>query len=234
MFTQFSRNFGHFSHFWANFYMLGIKMHVLELRNSLVILSKISHACSRNFTQFHAIFKQFGLFQPFLGQFQHVGYQKACTRAEKIIGNTFKKFHARVHAISRNFTQFSRNFGYFNHFWDNFYMLGIKMHVPELRNSLVIPSKNFTHVVTQFHANFTQFSCNLDYFSHFWANFNMLGIKKHILELRNSLVVLGEAIGLKKGPKTTKKRPKASKWGQRPPKALRRSWNKGRLGAPVF
>ena len=29
---------------------------------------------------------QFGLFQPFLGQFQHVGYQKACTRAEKLIG----------------------------------------------------------------------------------------------------------------------------------------------------
>ena len=126
---------------------------------------KISRACSRNFTQFHAIFTQFGLFQPFLGQFQHVGYQNACTQAEKFIGNTFKKFHARVHAISRNFTQFSRNLGYF---------------------------------------------------SHFWANFNMLGIKRHILELRNSLVVLGEAIGLKKGPKAPKKRPKASKRGRRP------------------
>merc|ERR1711954_17495 len=126
---------------------------------------KISCACSRNFTQFHAIFTQFGLFQPFLGQFQHVGYQNACTRAEKFIGNTFKKFQTRVHAISRNFTQFSRN---------------------------------------------------LDYFSYFWANFNMLGIKKHILKLRNSLVVLGEAIGLKKGPKAQKKRPKASKRGQRP------------------
>merc|ERR1712239_66173 len=41
------------------------------------------HAISRNF---HAIFTQFGLFQPFLGQFQHVGYQKAYTRAEKFIG----------------------------------------------------------------------------------------------------------------------------------------------------
>ena len=70
---------------------------------------------------------------------------------------SFTKFHARVHAISRNFTQFS-------HYWG--------------------------------------------YFSHFWANFNMLGIKKHILELKNSLVVLGEAIGLKKGPKASKKRPK--------------------------
>ena len=52
---------------------------------------------------------------------------------------------------------------------------------------------------------------------------SMLGIKKHVLELRNSLVVLGEAIGLKKGPKAPKKRPKASKRGRRPPKALRRS-----------
>ena len=99
-FTQFSCNLGYFSHFWANFNMLGIKMHVLELRNSLVILSK-NFTCV--FTQFHAIFTLFGLFQPFLGQFQHVGYQKACTRAKKFIGNTFKKFHARVHAISRNF-----------------------------------------------------------------------------------------------------------------------------------
>merc|ERR1711954_465472 len=98
----------------------------------------------------------------------------------------------------------------------NFYMLGIKMHVLELRNSLVILSNNFTHV-------FTQFSRNLGYFSQFWANFNMLGIKKHVLELRNSLVVLGEARGLKKGPKAPKKRPKASKRGRRPPKALRRS-----------
>merc|ERR1711954_113983 len=112
---------------------------------------------------------QFGLFQPFLGQFQHVGYQNACTRAEKFIGNAFKKNSC---ACSRNFTQFSRN---------------------------------------------------LDYFSHFWASFNMLGIIKHILELRNSLVVLGEAIGFKKGPKAPKKRPKASRRGRRPSKALCRS-----------
>ena len=93
---------------------------------------------TRVFTQFHAIFTQFWLFQPFLGQFQHVGYQNACTRAEKFIGNTFKKFHAHVHAISRNFTQFSRNFGYFSHFGANFNMLGIKKHVLEPRNSLVM------------------------------------------------------------------------------------------------
>ena len=65
---------------------------------------------------------------------------------------SFTKFHARVHAISRNFTQFSRNFGYFSHFWANFYMLGIKMHVLKLRNSLVILSYNFTHSFTHFHA----------------------------------------------------------------------------------
>ena len=86
--------------FWANFYMLGIKMHVLELRNSLVILSK---NFTRMFMQFHAIFTLFGLFQPFLGQFQHVGYQKACTRAYKFIGYTFTQFHACLHAISSKF-----------------------------------------------------------------------------------------------------------------------------------
>ena len=116
------------------------------------------------FTQFHAIFTQFWLFQQFLGQFLHVGYQNACTRAEKFIGNTFKKFHACVHAISCNFTQFSRNFGYF---------------------------------------------------SHFWANFNMLGIKKHLLELRNSLVVLAEAVGLKIVPQALQRRPKASRRARR-------------------
>ena len=86
-FTQFSRNFGYFSHFWANFYMLGIKMHVLELRNSLVILSK---NFTRVFTQFHTIFTLFGLFQPFLAQFQHVGYQKACIQAENFNGDLKK------------------------------------------------------------------------------------------------------------------------------------------------
>ena len=47
---------------------------------------QVSKNFTRVFTQFHAIFTQFGLFQPFLGQFQHVGYQNACTRAEKFIG----------------------------------------------------------------------------------------------------------------------------------------------------
>ena len=49
---------------------------------------------------------------------------------------------------------------------------------------------------TKFHAHvhtiscyFTEFSHNLSYFSHFWANFNMLHIKKHVLELRNPLVI---------------------------------------------
>ena len=126
------------------------------------------------FTQFHAIFTQFWLFQPFLGQFQHVGYQKACTQAKKFIGNTFNKFHSRVHAISRNCTQFSRNFGYF---------------------------------------------------SHYWANFNMFGIKKYVLKLRNSLVVLTEALGLMMGPQAQKRRQKASIWGQRPPNSPSKELN---------
>merc|ERR1712081_108695 len=60
----------------------------------------LPHAISCNF---HTIFMQFLLFQPFLGQFQHVGYQNACTQAEKFICDTFTKFLARVHTISRNF-----------------------------------------------------------------------------------------------------------------------------------
>ena len=37
----------------------------------------------------------------------------------------------------------------------------------------------------------------------------MFGIKKHVLELRKSFVVLVEAVGLQKGSKAPKKRPKA-------------------------
>ena len=85
IFTQFSRNFSYFSQFWANFNMLGIKMHVLELSNSIVILS---HTFTHSVTQYHTIFTQFWLFQPFLGQFQRVWYQKVWTRAEKFIGGT--------------------------------------------------------------------------------------------------------------------------------------------------
>ena len=89
-------------------------MHVLVLRNSMVVLSD---TFTPSFTLFHKIFTQFWLFQPFLGQFQHVGYQKACTRAKKFIGNTFKKFHARVHAIFTQFWLFQPFLGQFQHVW---------------------------------------------------------------------------------------------------------------------
>ena len=98
-----SDNFGHFSHFFANLNMMDIKMHVFELRNSMVTLS---NTFKHFFMQFNTIFMQFHTILAILailGQFQHVGYQNACTQAEKFIGNTFKKFHMRVHAISRNF-----------------------------------------------------------------------------------------------------------------------------------
>ena len=48
-------------------------------------------------------FTQYWQFQPFLGQFQDVGYQNACTWAEKFIGNTFTQFHACLHTISSKF-----------------------------------------------------------------------------------------------------------------------------------
>ena len=43
----------------------------------------------------------------------------------------------------------------------------------------------------------------------------MLGVKKHILKLTNSLVILAEAVGLKKGLEA----PKKAKGLQRGPKA---------------
>merc|ERR1711954_34722 len=153
---------------------------------------KISRACSRNFTQFHTIFTQFGLFQPFLGQFQHVGYQNACTRAEKFIGNTFIQFHASLHAISRIFTQFSRNFWLFQPFLGQFQHVGYQKACTRAEKFIGNTFKKFQARVHAISRNFTQFSRNLRYFSHFWANFNMLGIKMHVLELRNSLVILSK------------------------------------------
>ena len=44
------------------------------------------HTFTHSLMQFSHNFTQFQLFQPFLGQFQPVGYQNACTRAEKFIG----------------------------------------------------------------------------------------------------------------------------------------------------
>ena len=58
----------------------------------------ISRMCSRNFMQISCNFTQFGLFQPFLGQFQHVGYQKACTQAEKFIGGIGRGLRPQVGA----------------------------------------------------------------------------------------------------------------------------------------
>ena len=80
-------------------------MHVLELRNSLVIISRnFTHV----FTQFHAILRKFHLIfhaiwtiSAILGQFQHVGHQKALSQAENFMGGTFTQVHGHIHAISR-------------------------------------------------------------------------------------------------------------------------------------
>ena len=61
-FHTISCNFGYISSFWANFNMLGIKLHVLKLRNLTVMLSR---TFTHSLVQFHAIFTQFWLFQPF-------------------------------------------------------------------------------------------------------------------------------------------------------------------------
>ena len=98
---------------------------------------------------------QFRLFWPFLGQFKHVGYKIACTRAEKFIGDTFTQFYAGPHAISCDFMHFHTISHIFYEILAT--MLGIKKHVPEPRNSLVILSRNFTHVFTKFHAILRKF-----------------------------------------------------------------------------
>merc|ERR1712025_120315 len=123
--------------------MLGIKMHVLELRNSLVILSK---NFTRVFTQFHAIscnFHAILAISAIFGPISTCLVSKSMYSSQEIHWEYFQKISR---ACSRNFTQFSPHFGYFSHFWANFNMLSIKMHVLELRNSLVILSKNFTRV----------------------------------------------------------------------------------------
>ena len=104
--------------------MLGIKLHVLKLRNLMVMLSR---TLTHSLMQFHPIFTQFWLFQPLLGQFKHVWYQNACTQADKFNGDTFTQFHVLPHAISRNFHAFSCIFmqfwlfqpflGQFQHVW---------------------------------------------------------------------------------------------------------------------
>ena len=79
------------------------------------------------------------------------------------------------------------------------------MHVFKLRNPMVIFSHTFTHSFHALSCNVHAISHDFGYFSLFWANFNMFGIKKHVLELRKSFVVLVEAVGLQKGSKAPKK-----------------------------
>ena len=139
-FTQFSCNLGYFSHFWANFIMLGIKKHVLQPRNSLVILSQnfrhVFMQISRNFNTIWTISAIFG--------------QISICWVSNSMYSSLEIHWWYFHAISCIL-------GYFSLFGPNFNMLGIKMHVLELRNSLVILSRNFLHPFTQFHAIFMQF-----------------------------------------------------------------------------
>ena len=117
------------------------------------------------------IFQQWGV---------HLGSMRYCWKGLSK-GILYSEFHAFSRTPSRNFTQFSHNFGYLSKFWGNFNIFGIKMHVLELNNSMVILSHTFTTPSCKF----MQFSCNFSYFRDFWANFTMLGIKMYVLDLRN-------------------------------------------------
>ena len=98
------------AHYSAVLSLFGKPEVPLELYRGGHAIFGVSKNFMHVFTQFNAIFTQFGLFQPFLGQFQHVWYQKAYTQAWKFIVATFMQFHARFHAILCNFMQISWNF----------------------------------------------------------------------------------------------------------------------------
>ena len=83
---------------------------------------------------------------------------------------------------------------------------------------------HFHTLLNTLSCNFHVISHNFGYLSRFWANFNMLGIKKNVLELRNSLVVLAEAVGLQKGPEAPKKGQRSPKGAESPSAALCKSW----------
>ena len=86
-----------------------------------------------------------------LGHFQHVGNQKACSRADELNGDTLTHSHTLLHAFSGNF----------HAIWvilDKFNMLVIKRHVLELRNSIMILSQTVIHCSTHFRAIYMQFS----------------------------------------------------------------------------
>ena len=179
-FQAISHDFGYFSHFWAYFNMLAIKMHVLEQRNLMWYFQALSSTPSCNFKQFSCNFTQFWLFQPFLGQFQHVEYQNTCTRADKFNGDTFTHFHALPHAISRNFHTISCNFGYCSHFLVNFNMMGIKKHVlkpKSMYSSLEIRWWYFHAISRTSSCNFTQISRN---FHTIWTISAIFGQFQHV------------------------------------------------------
>ena len=136
------------------------------------------------------------------------------------------QFQASLHAISHNFMQISSNFHAIWTISAIFRSISTCWVSKSMYSNCEIHCLHFHTSSRMYSHNFMQISRNLGYFGyfgHFLTSFNMLGIKKDILQLRNSLMVLGEAIGRQKGPKTPKKRPKVSKRDRRPLKALGRS-----------
>ena len=81
---------------------------------------------------------------------------------------SFLQFHSLLHKISCNCHAISHIFGYFSHFLANFNMLGIKMHVLKLWNSMGILSCIIIHSFTQLQAIFMQFHTILPISAIFW------------------------------------------------------------------
>jgi len=94
----------------------------LELARQGHTVFWVSHNFTHSFTQFHSILAILANFRPI-----PTCWALKCMCLSWEIQLWY--FHALSRTPSCNFTQFSRNLGYYSHFWDNFYMLGIKMHV---------------------------------------------------------------------------------------------------------
>ena len=148
-----------------------------------VILPEFSPNSDVNFTLLAALIGHPAFGKPEVSLEQYRGWH-AIFQVSKNFTRVFTQFHA----ISRNFHAIwaiSAIFGPISTCWVSKSMYSSwEIHWWHFHTS----SCTWSH-------NFIKISHNLGYFGHFWANFNMLGIKKHVLQLRNSLVVLGEVIG---------------------------------------
>ena len=121
-FKQFSCNLGYFGQFWAIFNMVGIKIMYSSWEVQWCYFLTLSHTPSRNLMNIYTQFRQFGLFRPILGNFQHVGYQNSKSmflswRIQLLYFYTLTNSYMHFHAIFMQFGLFSANLELFSTYW---------------------------------------------------------------------------------------------------------------------